>query len=84
MKNAQASAPVFGNRLLSKKCIARIMKVELGMKFKKARVVNHRANLAQQKVQRQFFAMKLIVMMHSGKRVINIDESTMDQGRFVR
>ena len=28
--------------------------------------------------------MKLIVMMHSGKRVINIDESTMDQGRFLR
>ena len=57
---------------------------ELGLRFKRAKVVNERANLLNSRVQRQRFASKLIEMMFTGKRVINIDESSMNQGLFVR
>ena len=60
------------------------MSAHLDLKFKKARVVNERANLLSSRVQRQQFAIKLIGLMHAGKRVINIDESSMSQGVFVR
>ena len=45
---------------LSKKRIGRIMTQELGLRYKKARVVNERANLLSSRVQRQQFAMSLI------------------------
>ena len=35
-------------------------------------------------MQRQRFALKLIEMMSAGKRIINIDESALSQGLFVR
>ena len=45
---------------LSKKRIGRIMTQDLGLRFKKARVVNERANLLSSRVQRQQFALSLI------------------------
>ena len=48
------------------------MASELGLRFKKARVVNARANLLTSRVQRQQFARKLIGLMFDGKRVINM------------
>ena len=69
---------------LTKKRVSRIMATELGLRFKRAKVVNERANLLNSRVQRQRFAVKLIRMMSSGKRVINIDESALNQGQFIR
>ena len=54
------------------------MRRELGLKYKRVRVVAPRANMLQPRVQRQRFALTLIEEMHAGKRIINVDESTME------
>ena len=63
---------------LTKKRIGHIMRHELGLKFKKTRIVNSRANLLTSRFQRQQFAMRLISLMVEGKRIINIDESWLN------
>ena len=69
---------------ITKKRVRHIMRYELGLKFKKTRTVNSRANLLTSRVQRQQFAMRLIGLMIEGKRIINIDESAVGQGVFIR
>ena len=61
-----------------------VMKSVLRLRYKRSKVLNHRANLPTCLVQRQQYALKLIEIMLSGKRVINIDESTMGQAVFAR
>ena len=60
------------------------MRIELGLKFKRMRTVNPRANSNAAMIQRQQFALELLGQMMEGKRVINVDESALGQGLFVR
>ena len=53
------------------------MSTELGLRYKRTKPVNNRANKPQALVQRQRFALQLIELMMSGQRIINIDESSV-------
>lgn len=69
---------------LTLKRVRHIMRAELGLKFKRMRTVNPRANCNAAMIQRQQFALLLLGQMMEGKRVINVDESAIGQGLFVR
>ena len=84
MKQVLAQLKASGVSGLNKKHVGQIMRCKLGLKYKKSRVVNSRANLLSSRVQRQQFAMRLIQQMVDGKRVINIDESAVGQAVFIR
>lgn len=57
---------------------------DLGLKFRRLKILNPRANGNAALIQRQQFALALIGAMMEGKRVINIDESAIGQGVFIR
>ena len=53
--------------------MASIMKKNLGMSYKKIHPVTLRTNSERNLVLRQQFALTLIQLLQSGKRVLNID-----------
>lgn len=69
---------------ISLKRVSRVMRDNLGLKFKKAKSIAARTNCVSCLYQRQVFAKKLIDEMMTGKRVINIDEASLSEARFVR
>ena len=79
-RSVQASLP----RRISMKRVRRIMRVDLGLKFKRAKPIAARTNTVCCRYQRQQFALRLIAEMSAGKRVINIDEASLSQTNFVR
>lgn len=60
------------------------MVYELGFKFKRLKTINPRANCNAAMIQRQQFALLLLGQMMEGKRIINIDESALGQGLYIR
>ena len=69
---------------LKLKRVSQIMASNLGLKFKRLKKVDVRANCNQALIQRQQFAMTLIGLLLEGKRVINVDESAIGQGVYYR
>ena len=69
---------------LKLKRVHQIMARNLGLKFKRLKTINVRANCKQALIQRQQFALTLISLMLEGKRVINVDESAVGQGVYYR
>ena len=69
---------------ISAKMLRRIMISELGLRFKMLKAVNPRTNCDRAMVQRQQYALFLLNEMLEGKRIINIDESAVGQGVFIR
>ena len=57
---------------------------ELGLKFKRLKTLNPRANCNAAIIQRQQFALLLLGHMMEGKRIINVDESALGQGVYIR
>ena len=62
---------------LKLKRVSQIMANNLGLKFKRLKKVDVRANCNQALIQRQQFAMTLIGLLLEGKRIINVDESAI-------
>ena len=60
------------------------MQTNLGLKFKKMKTLAARANSVCCLYQRQQFAITLIKLMMSGKRILNVDEANLNQATFVR
>ena len=54
------------------------------MGYRKAKIVTIQGNSERCLVQRQQFALRLLPLIESGKRVINVDESWLNQSKFVR
>lgn len=64
--------------------IASIMKKNLNMSYRKIQTVTLRTNSEKNLVLRQQFALKLIEVLQSGKRVIKVDQSWLGMSDFRR
>ena len=64
--------------------IREVMKVELGMSYKKVLPVAIKANSERNLVLRQRFALELIELLQKGKTVLNIDETWLGMSDFRR
>ena len=62
--------------------MASIMKKDLGMRFKKIQSVSVRTNSEKNLVLRQQFAVNLIQVLNSGKRVLNVDQTWLGMSDF--
>ena len=69
---------------LTRRKVRQIMTSQLGLKFKRMKTLATRANSICCLYQRQQFALKLISLMMTGKRVLNIDEASISQTAFIR
>ena len=61
-----------------------IMKHDLGMSYRKIQTVSLRTNSEKNLVLRQQFALQLIEVLQSGKRVINVDQTWLGMADFRR
>ena len=60
------------------------MRKEMKMGFRKTNVVPIQSNLSRCLVLRQQFALRMIPLLESGRRIINVDESWLNSTRFIR
>ena len=61
-----------------------VMRKEMKMGFRKTNVVPIQSNLPRCLVLRQQFALRMIPLLESGRRIINVDESWLNSTRFIR
>ena len=66
------------------KLVRRILKEDLGLSFLKTKKLNSHANSIKALAQRQQYAITLLSLLERGKRVINIDETWLNETSFVR
>ena len=64
--------------------IRTIMKKDLGLTYRITRKIPIQANSQRCLVLRQRYAIKMIELLKSGKRIINIDESWLNETNFTR
>ena len=62
--------------------MASIMKKDLNMSFRKIQAVSVRTNSEKNLVLRQQFAVNLIQVLKSGKRVLNVDQTWLGMSDF--
>ena len=66
------------------KLVRRILKEDLGLSFLKTKKLNSHANSIKALAQRQQYAITLLSLLERGKRVINIDETWLNETSFIR
>ena len=66
------------------KLVRRILKEDLGLSFLKTKKLNSHANSIKALAQRQQYAITLLLLLERGKRVINIDETWLNETSFIR
>ena len=66
------------------KLVRRVLKEDLGLSFLKTKKLNSQANSVKALAQRQQYALTLLSILERGKRVINIDETWLNETSFVR
>ena len=71
-------------RKVSVKVVRQVLKKELRLSFLKTKKLHPQANSVKVLVQRQQYALTLLRLMEHGKRVINIDETWLNETSFVR
>lgn len=64
---------------VSKVMIQRYLKQQLGLTYKIIRPITANHNLPKNKLKRQYAAAQYIQHLYEGKRIINIDESNLDE-----
>ena len=62
--------------------MASIMKKDLGMSYRKIQPVTLRTNSERNLVLKQKFALTLIQLLQSGKKVLNIDQTWLGMSDF--
>ena len=60
------------------------MKKDLHMGYRKAKLIPITCNDERSLVLRQQYALRMLALFQSGRRIINIDESWLNQSRFIR
>ena len=60
------------------------MKNELNLSFLKTKKLLYHSNSDKVKIQRQQFAMELVRLIEQEKRIINIDETWINESNFTR
>ena len=63
------------NLKLGDQLVYRVMKQQFSMSYRKMKQIPTQANLPRATVLRQKYALVLLPLLASGKRIINIDES---------
>ena len=88
-KSKVITATLIRNKLLSeihlkvsKELIQQYLSCHLGLSYKRVKRISRRHNLEVSKLQRQYAAYQFINQLHSGKTIINIDESLIDETDF--
>ena len=61
-----------------------MMRLELNMRFKKLVRISVHANSVRSLILRQQYALKLITLLKSGKRILNVDETWLGMTDFRR
>ena len=61
-----------------------VLKRELGLSFVKAKKLHPAANSAKVLIQRQQFAMELVRLIEQSHRIINVDETWINESGFIR
>lgn len=69
---------------VKKYTVAKIMREDLGMRYKKLRAVSFKGNSERNQILRQQFAMKFIEVLEKGKTILNVDETWLGMGDFRR
>ena len=64
--------------------VRRVLKRDMGLSFIKSKKIYPNANSMKVKIQRQQYALSLISLIESGKRIINIDETWLNETSFIR
>lgn len=59
--------------------VQRLMSKQLGMSYRKIRLISPATNSLRNLILRQKYALRLIEVLKQGKRVINIDESFLNE-----
>ena len=60
------------------------MRKDLGMGYRRARTIPIQSNTERCLVLRQQYALKMLPLLKSKKRIINVDESWLNHDRFIR
>ena len=61
-----------------------MLKRELGLSYRKTKKVHPQANSIKVRVLRRQYALTMLRLMEHGRRVINIDETWLNETSFVR
>jgi len=69
---------------VSTKLVRVVFRQDLQMGYRQAKNVPVQCNIERNLVLRQQYSMKLLPQLEAGKRIINVDESWLNQTRFLR
>ena len=69
---------------VSTKLVRQVFRKELKMGYRLAKTVPVQSNLERALVLRQQYSMRILPLLEAGKRIINVDESWLNQTRFLR
>ena len=64
--------------------VVSVIKKDMGMRYRKINAISVHTNSNKNLVLRQQFALKLITLMHQGKRILNVDQSWLVMTDFRR
>ena len=64
--------------------VRRIMKEDMGMRYRRIQVVSLHTNSEKNRILRQRFAIELVNLLNQGKRIINVDESWFNMSDYRR
>ena len=87
IRNAQdvvAAVKDSKNIIVSGKLVRETMKKDMGLSFVKAKKLHANANSPKVMVQRQQYAIKMLELLEQGTRIINIDETWLNETSFIR
>ena len=74
----------FSNLDVSHRLVRQVLRNECQLSFIKAKKVQPRANSDRCRVLRQQYALKMLEVLSQGKRVINVDETWLNETSFIR
>jgi len=72
------------NLQVNLKLVRSVMRKDLNMGYRLAKKVPIQSNLERTLVLRQQYSIKILPLLEQRKRVINVDESWLNQTRFLR
>ena len=61
-----------------------VLRKDLHMGYRMVKTVTVQANSERCLVLRQQYALRMLPLLESGRRIINVDESWLNQTRFIR
>ena len=61
-----------------------MLREDLGLRYKRVKTIAYQGNMERCLVLRQQYALAMIELLHSGKRILNIDETFLVSTDFRR